>query len=107
LLLVYSSNPHWQAYIETQWLPRWGARAVAVNWSDRARWSGDEAEIVLFRSVSGSREYNPIAIVVPPTGPVQVIRFWRAFRERKHGSDGALAAAERELESALERVSAT
>ena len=105
LLLVYSNSPHWQEHVETHWLPRWGTRAVVVNWSERSRWNGDEAEIVLFRSVAGSREHNPIAIVVPPSGPVKVIRFRRAFREKKHGSSAALERAERELESALEAAS--
>lgn len=105
LLLVYSNSPYWQEHVETRWLPRWGARAVVVNWSERSRWNGDEPEIVLFRSVAGSGEHNPIAIVVPPSGPVRVIRFWRAFKERKRGSSSALERAERQLESALESPS--
>jgi hypothetical protein len=104
LLLVYSNSPHWQQYVESEWLPRWGTRAVVVNWSERSRWSGKEPEIVLFRSIAGSREYNPIAIVVPPTGPVRVVRFWRAFRDWKHGREGPLRQAESELESALHRT---
>jgi hypothetical protein len=102
LLLVYSNSPHWQQYVESEWLPRWRERAVVVNWSERSRWSGREPEIVLFRSIAGSREYNPIAIVVPPKGPVRVVRFWRAFRDKKHGKDSPLENAERELQSALD-----
>src|SRR5918911_507082 len=39
LLLVYSNSPNWQPYVEANWLPRWGERAVVLNWSERSRWS--------------------------------------------------------------------
>ena len=104
LLLVYSNSPHWQHYVESEWLPRWGERAVVVNWSERSRWSGDEPEIVLFRSIAGSRAYNPIAVVVPPKGPVRVVRFWRAFRDKKHGKHGPLEHKEHELQWALDQA---
>jgi hypothetical protein len=101
LLLVYSNSPHWQAYIEEHWLSRIGSVAVVLNWSERARWPEQhpfEAEI--FRMWAGDREFNPVAIVIPQGGPVRVIRFWRAFRDYKHGKDGALKAAEAELAAA-------
>ena len=102
LVLVYSNSPHWQRYVEERWLPRLGPVAVVLNWSDRRRWPEQhplEAEIV--REWAGPREFNPIAIVVPPAGPVRVIRFWRAFRDFKHGKERPLRTAERELEAAL------
>ena len=102
LLLVYSESPHWQRYVEQRWLPRWGSRAVVLNWSDRAEWSAaDTPEAALFRSVAGDREFNPLAVVVPRRGRIRVVRFWRAFRDYKHGKDRALRDAERELEEAL------
>jgi hypothetical protein len=101
LLLVYSNNPPWQEYVESRWLPRWSTRAVVVNWSDRGRWSGAEPEVALFRAIAGGRERHPIAIVVPPEGPVRVIRFWRAFREWRQGKELALRTKESELESVL------
>lgn len=104
LLLVYSASPHWQRYVEEEWLPRWSGRAVVLDWSARARWTGREAErpeVALFRAVAGPREFNPLAVVVPLTGPIRVVRFWRAFRDYKHGNDGALRSAERELSDAL------
>jgi hypothetical protein len=102
LVLVYSNSPHWQAYIEQHWLPVLGPIAVVLNWSERAHWPERhpfEAEI--FKRWAGDREFNPLAIVMPPTGAVRTIRFWRAFRDYKHGKDRALRAAERELEVAL------
>jgi hypothetical protein len=102
LLLVYSSSPHWQAYIEEHWLPRLGGMAVVLNWSERAEWPEHHPlEARIFRMWAGDREFNPVAIVIPERGPVRVIRFWRAFRDYKHGRDRALRAAEAELASAL------
>jgi hypothetical protein len=57
--------------------------------------------MALYRSVAGKREHNPIAIVVPPSGRIRVIRFWRAFGESAQGNDRALRAAEARLELAL------
>jgi hypothetical protein len=102
LLLVYSNSPHWQAYIEENWLPRLGPVAVVLNWSERARWPEEhplEAEI--FRMWAGDREFNPVAIVLPEREPVRVIRFWQAFRDYKHGKDRTLKAAEAELADAV------
>jgi hypothetical protein len=102
LLLVYSNSPHWQHYVETHWLRRWGERAVVLNWSERARWlTADVPEARLFRVVGGAREFNPLAVVVPAAGPIKVVRFWRAFRDYKHGRDAALRAAEAALDEAL------
>jgi hypothetical protein len=101
LLLVYSNSAHWQTYIEEHWLSRIGGVAVVLNWSERAQWPEEypfEAEV--FRMWAGDREFNPLAIVFPERGPVQVIRFWQAFRDYKHGKDRALRAAEAELAAA-------
>jgi hypothetical protein len=109
LLLVYSNSPHWQRYVEETWLPRWGDRAVVLNWSERHLWKRTP-EVSLFRaflSSGGAREYNPAAIVVPPTGRrVRIVRFWRAFRDFKHGRDRLLRQAEADLQRALDAVPA-
>jgi hypothetical protein len=104
LLLVYSNSPHWQRYVEENWLPKWGHRAVILNWSERSTWGRSApAEVALFRAFAGSREFNPLAIVIPPVGrDPHVVRFWRAFRDRKHGKDGLLQAAEAELDRHLD-----
>lgn len=101
LLLVSSRSPIWQSYIESHWLPRWGERAVLLNWSDRRQWDPARPEVALFRAVAGPYEFNPLAIVVPGAGEMRVVRFWRAFRDFKHGKDAALRAAEAQLEEAL------
>lgn len=103
LLLVYSDSPNWKDYVEGNWLPRWQARAVVLNWSRRTAWDADHPlEAAVFRRWAGDREFNPIAIVIPPRGPVTVVRFWRAFRDYRHGKDRALRLAERRLAEALE-----
>jgi hypothetical protein len=103
LLLVYSNSPHWQGYVEEHWLPRWGQRAVILNWSERNSWTRPASpEVALFRAFAGSREYNPLGIVVPPAErDVHVVRFWQAFRDRKHGRDQPLKEAEAELDDFL------
>jgi hypothetical protein len=104
LLLVYSNSPHWKTYIETEWLPRWGSRAVVLNWSERQRWRAEHPhEAQMFSAFAGSREFNPLAIVVRGGGwrDVRIVRFWRAFRDYKHGKDATLRRAEATLEQIL------
>ena len=99
VLIVYSDSPHWGAYIDTNWLPRWGARAVMFN---RSRpWHGEQVEAHLWRAFAGSAEHTPVAIVVPMRRRPRVVRFWRAFRQRKHGDESALRAAEEQLDQML------
>lgn len=99
LLLVYTASPHWQPYIETSWLPRWEHRAITLNRS--APWSRTQLEVRLWRAFALPEEHTPVAIVIPRRGRPRVVRFWRAFRDFKHGKDRRLRAAEGELEAAL------
>ena len=102
LLLVYSNSPNWQAHIEANWLPQLESIAVVLNWSERGTWAERQSfEADVFRTWAGDREFNPLAIIIPADGPVRVIRFWRAFRDYKHGKDRTLRAAEAELGAAL------
>lgn len=105
LLLVTSNSPRWQVYIEENWLPRWGQRAVVINWSERNQWGltryAGSAE-QLFRAFRGSDEFNPLAIVVPPRGRrVRIVRFYQAFRDRKAGKLALLEKREAELAALL------
>ena len=98
VVIVYTESPHWQEYIETQWLPRWGHRAVVL---DRSKpWNDDQPEARLWRAVAGTTEHTPVVIVVPPHGRVESVRFWLAFRDYKHGKDRKL----RDAEARLERI---
>jgi len=128
-LLVYSDSPNWQAYIEANWLPRFSEQLVVLNWSERSRWQeqGRSFDAALFRRYAGQSEFNPVAIIflprrrfellanwftairrrdafhmlLPDPGDVLVIRFYRAFRDFKHGKDRALRAHEQTLTVAL------
>ena len=102
LILVYSRSPHWQRYIEEHWLPKYAGQSVILDWSERSTWRAllpKPPEVVLFERYAGRAEYNPLAIGVPRHGKVRVIRFWRAFRDFKHGREHALRRGEAELDS--------
>jgi hypothetical protein len=95
VLVVYTDSPLWKEYIETHWLPRWGERAIAF---DRSKpWREDQVEARLWRAVAGTAEHTPVVIVVLPHGRVQIVRFWLAFRDYKHGKDARLRDAEARL----------
>ena len=103
LLIVYTASPHWEEYIEREWLPRWGERAVVLNRSKP--WKPNSAEANLWFAHRTGREHTPLAVVIPLRGRVKVVRFFKAFRDHKHGKGAALQAKERELEAALEAAS--
>ena len=108
VLFVHSDSPVWQDYLAEHVLNQLDGRAVVLNWSERQRWRAEHpVEAYLFTAFAGDREFNPIAIFVPADGwrHVQVVRFWRAFRDYKHGKDAALGRAEQQLEKILARSS--
>jgi hypothetical protein len=74
--------------------------------SERQIWQRERRpEVALFRAFAGDREFNPLGIVIPKKGrAARVVRFWRAFREYKHGKDRLLRAAEAELEACLNSI---
>ena len=79
-----------QSYIEGNILPRLPHGSVVLNWSERRRWRWWSLSAAVFHFFGGSREFNPLAIVVRPLRWVRVFRFWRAFRDAKHGNRNAL-----------------
>jgi len=103
ILFVYSDSPHWKQYIEANILPRIEHCSVILNWSQRETWYKKRPwEVSAFHHWAGDREFNPIAIVITPWGSVQRIRFWKAFRDFKHGKDAKLRKVEEQLFSAVE-----
>ena len=103
IFFVYSESPNWQSYIEANILPSIRDRAVVLNWSDRRHWpSRSPWEARFFRRFAGDHEFNPIALVFGPCGRVRPVRFYRAFRDFKHGNESALRRAEAELFALLE-----
>jgi hypothetical protein len=94
VLFVYSNSPIWKAHIETAVLPRLPSTASVLNWSERSQWSRWSLSVWLFRFYAGSREYNPLAIVIRPWRGPKLFRFWQPFRESKHGKFESLRAVE-------------
>jgi hypothetical protein len=105
VLLVYSRSPVWEEYIEKNWLPLLAEHAMVLNWSDRATWKGKRSFAVwVFRRWAPSENFNPMAIVFPRLRPAKRIGFYFAFRDWKHGKEGTLKAAEKELFAYLGEV---
>jgi hypothetical protein len=96
VLFVYSDSPLWRDYIDQRILPRLGDRAVVLNWSERRRWRPSLARLA-FHHFGGSRQFNPLAVVVRPFRRTRTFRFWQPFRDFKHGHPAALHAMEREF----------
>jgi hypothetical protein len=94
VLFVYSDSPLWGEYIRERMLPRLPTSAVILNWSERSTWPRTSLAVWAFRHYAGRREFNPFGLVVPPFGRARLYRFWRPFREFKHGKPEALAALE-------------
>ena len=102
LLYVYSNSPHWQEYIEQNILPRLPSRAIVLNWSERKRWKFSLATLV-FRHFGGYREFNPMALIFRPFRWVKTFRFFKPFRDFKHGKPEALQKMEAEFFAVFNR----
>ena len=100
VLFIYSNSPVWKTHIETEILPRLPPTAAVLNWSERSRWTSLSLAVLMFRFYGGSRQYNPLAIVIRPWRGPKLFRFWEAFRDFKHGKHDSL----RSVEAALFRA---
>lgn len=104
-MLVYSESPNWQDYIEANWLPRLRSHAVILNWSDRNDWKqAKPLEAKILRHWGGYSEFNPMAVYFPRVGKVKTIRFFKAFRDFKHGKERSLKQAESELFAIVDQI---
>lgn len=90
VLFVYSDSPNWKEYIEGNILPKLPANTVVLNWSHRLSWRRSNVSVMLFRCFAGRREFNPIGLVFERFDIVERYRFWRPFRDAKHGCSEAL-----------------
>ncbi|MEX2282389.1 MAG: hypothetical protein WEE89_07890 [Gemmatimonadota bacterium] len=107
VLLVYSNSPNWQHYFESRWFPVLEPHIVKLNWSDRSSWRQDRNAVgpAVFRHYLGSREeFNPAAVVFMDRGQVEIVRFWKAFRDYKHGKTASLDEQQRRLEDLLKMI---
>lgn len=90
VVFVYSESPNWQQHVETDILPRLPEHAAILDWSDRARWPFWSLSVWLFTLRGGYGEFNPLGIVWRRWRFPRVFRFWRAFRDAKHGNPTSL-----------------
>ena len=104
VLFVYSNSPIWQEYVEQNILPQLPATAVVFNWSERRNWSRLTLGYLAFRFFAGSREFNPMAVVIRPLRRARCFRFWKPFRDLKHGKPEALRKMERDFFDHLGRT---
>jgi hypothetical protein len=105
ILLVYSRSPVWQEYIERNWLPALADHAMVLNWSDRESWKQRPSFAVwVFRHWAPTKDFNPMVIVFPAFRPAKRVGFYYAFGDWKHGRDGALRDAEKQLFAHLGEV---
>lgn len=119
ILFVYSDSPNWKEYIETNMLAKILEPAIIMNWSERSKWAWNSkllevkvfkywANVSLFinkgeKQLQGN-EFNPIAIVFAPGCKVKVFRFWKAFKDYKHGKTLLLKKVESELYEVVESI---
>ena len=102
-LVVYSNSPIWQEYFEEHVIPAVGDRGVVLNWSERKAWSSS-LPVALFRFFSGSREFNPLAIVFQPFAWPRRFRFFSPFKAFKHGRRQEVDEMRRDLLELLDRL---
>jgi hypothetical protein len=101
VLFVYSESPVWKVYVEAEILPRVRDRAVVLNWSERRSWNQWSLAALAFHRFSGSQAFNPIAVIFRPFRFVRVLRYWKAFKDFKHGNTQPVEKLNAELFEAL------
>jgi hypothetical protein len=84
VLFIYSDSPVWKNYIELNIIPKLQDNTVILNWSERKLWKNSLA-VLAFRYFSGYRNFNPMALVFQPFRFAKDYRFYKAFKEFKHG----------------------
>ena len=102
-LVVYSNSPIWQEYFEHHVLPAVGDRGVVLNWSERKHWPYSLATAV-FHVFAGTRNFNPLAVVIEPLAWPRYFRFYRPFQAFKHGRPEEVEQMLRRLLDVLDRL---
>lgn len=105
VLFVYSDSPIWQEYVTDHFLMRIRDRAVVLNWSERRKWTKwFSLSVMAFRAIGGNREFNPLAVVFRPLRFSKVFRFWKPFKDFKHGQKESLEKMEREFFALVDSI---
>ena len=100
VLVVTSDSPVWAQYMADRVVSALGQEAIVLNWSERSRWPKlPSVQVMAFRYFGRGREFNPLVVVFRPLRLARTFRFWKPFREYKHGSsEGVEALTERVLQ---------
>jgi hypothetical protein len=96
---VLSDSPVWRGYMSAEIVPLVRGRGVILNWSERKKWRRWSLAAHVFHIFGGRREFNPL--VFRPLRRAEVLRFWQAFKNWKHGNTGPLERDRQRLLTAL------
>jgi hypothetical protein len=98
VLIVTSDSPVWSHYMTERVVRVLGPKATVLNWSERSQWGSlANVPVILFRYYGHTREFNPLVIVFKALRPARVFRFWKPFKEYKHGKPQAVESLTEEL----------
>jgi hypothetical protein len=101
-VLVHSESPAWRAHVQEAWLPRLGARVLALDGPARAA-SPRPLEVRLYERfcrIEG-RDVDPAVIVLRGLRHPLVFRFHAPLQAARQGDRRPLEALERELFQAM------
>ena len=90
VLFIYSNSPIWKDYVEANILPKLPTSTITLNWSERSQWKSCSLSTIVFRHFGGDTEYNPMGIVFRPWRRAKVFKFWKPFKDFKHGNTDSL-----------------
>src|SRR5690606_33354443 len=105
ILLSYTQSKVWAPYLESELIPKLGDACLAIDRS-RADWKDKfplEARAIEFWG--GGRSYNPLVILFPKNGGVEIVRLYDEFQDMKHGKDKPLESKVVYLFSLVEKYS--
>jgi len=89
--VVTSDSPIWSQYMTDRIIGVLGSKATVLNWSERSQWHAlMGVPVMVFRYFGRGREFNPLAVVFKPLRPARVFRFWKPFKDYKHGRPQAV-----------------
>ena len=101
VLVVLSDSPVWRDYMWGEIVPLVRGRAVVLNWSERKKWARWSFAPHVFRAFGGRRDFNPLVVVFRPLRRAEVLRFWQAFKDWKHGNTEPVGRLKQRLAAAL------
>ncbi len=85
LLILTSESPIWSGYFQHNVIEKYEDKAHILNWSERKAWKKFSILVWLFNSFLGTQEHTPSVILFSPWYQPKIFRFWRPFKEFKHG----------------------